>query len=323
MQDSKRTIIRKTGKSIVFLVVLAGILLGMSGWITRISGQDDSVVQTRNKNLVKIQKEPEDTIDVVFLGDSLGYTSFSPMQMWEEHGFTSYAGCQSGQQIQESYTMLKTAFEKQKPRVAVLETNVIFRDQKGVSGIQQMLAERFIEKFPVFRFHDIWKPMLMGKQYVEDNYKGFVIRSEVAPYKGRDYMKKSDGKREISEGVRRYLSDLQELCEENGTELILVSTPSPLNYNYQKHNALREYADENGLRYLDLNLMTKELKIDWAKDSLDKGDHPNLAGAKKISAYMGAWLSDTYKLEDHRGDPSYSAWDQEAETYENKISRQK
>ncbi len=34
--------------------------------------------------------EPEDTIDVIFLGSSHANAAFAPAQMWREQGFTGY-----------------------------------------------------------------------------------------------------------------------------------------------------------------------------------------------------------------------------------------
>lgn len=318
MRDFKEKM-KKTGRAILFFAILTGLLAGLSRAITELSKRDDSLVQERNKNIVKLQREPENTIDVLFLGDSLGYTSFSPMQMWKEQGFTSYAGCQGGQKIHETYAMLETALETQSPKLVVLETNTMFRDKQGLVGMEQMAEEKLISVFPVFRFHDIWKPLLFGGKYGEDNYKGFLIRGTVSPYTGKDYMQKNDKKREITDIIRTYMENIQDLCEENGAELMLVSAPSPVNYNDQKHRALEEYAQENGLAYVDLNLKTEELGINWEKDTMDKGDHPNLSCAEKISRYMGAYLKEHYELEDHRGEHGYSAWDEEAKDYEKKV----
>ena len=42
--------------------------------------------------------EPENSLDVLFLGDSEGYRAFVPLQMWEEYGFTSFVCNTSSQQ---------------------------------------------------------------------------------------------------------------------------------------------------------------------------------------------------------------------------------
>lgn len=320
MQDFRKKV-KKRCRSILFFLLLLLLLSGTSKGITELSKRDDNLIQSRNKSIIKIQKEPEDTIDVLFLGDSLAYTSFSPMQMWSDHGFTSFVGSQAGQKIQESYSMLRTALEKQNPKVVVLETNVLFREMKGFDGIRDVLAEKGTYYFPVFRFHDIWKPLLMGTQYKEENFKGFMIRDIVSPYEGKDYMQENKEKHPISDLVQEYLQEIRNLCSEHGASLLLVSTPSPVNYNYKKYNALKEYGQENQLAYVDLNLKAEELGIDWKLDSLDKGDHLNLTGAMKVTAYIGNYLKNHYPLTDHREDSRYSAWEKEASQYREKAEK--
>ena len=83
----------------------------------------------------------------------------------------------------------------------------------------------------------------------------------------------------------------------------LYSTPyTNLNCNYSRHNSIAAYAKEHDLEYLDMNLKLEEVGTDWATDSLDKGDHLNLSGAKKVSQYLGEYLSTRYDLPDRRNE---------------------
>ena len=77
-----------------------------------------------------------------------------------------------------------------------------------------------------------------------------------------------------------------------------------------------EYAKDNSLTYIDMNLMLDELGIDWSLDSLDKGDHLNLSGAYKVSDYIGKYLRDNYNISDHRTDEAYKKWEKTSEKYE-------
>ena len=122
-------------------------------------------------------------------------------------------------------------------------------------------------------------------------------------------MKETEDVQEIPKFVRHYMEDIKKMCEEKNADLLLMSAPSPHNYNYKKHNALENYAKENGLPYIDLNMKTKEIGIDWKKDSYDKGDHLNLHGAQKVTAYMGKYLTENYSLPDHRGEDGYQEWE--------------
>ena len=211
--------------------------------------------------------------------------------------------------------MLRTALQNQSPKIVVLETNVLFREQKGVKGIQEGLIQKANYYFPIFRYHDFWKPVLFGKEYAEESFKGFKLRETVESYKGGEYMKETKEKDRISEMVKHYMDEILELCKEKEVSFFLYSAPSPVNYNYRRHNALKEYAREIGVPYEDLNLKAKKIGIDWEMDTMDRGDHLNLAGADKVTEYLGRIWNETFDLPDRREDPEYSQWQKEAREY--------
>ena len=62
--------------------------------------------------------EPEDTIDVIFLGSSHANAAFAPAQMWREQGFTGYVLYSWSQPMWVSYHYAVEAFKRQTPRVA-------------------------------------------------------------------------------------------------------------------------------------------------------------------------------------------------------------
>ena len=69
-----------------------------------------------------------------------------------------------------------------------------------------------------------------------------------------------------------------------------------------------------------MNYLLKEIGINWKTDSLDQGDHLNFSGAEKVTKYLGNYLSEKYKLPDHRGDSAYAAWAEESRVYEEKAT---
>ena len=271
-------------------------------------------IHDRNQSFTGITTEKKDVIDVVVLGDSESYTSVSPMKLWQDTGISAYVCGQSGQKIQETYYMLKTALKNQSPKVVILETNTLFRQQGTIKDVQTSIGELANYYFPVFRYHNSWKLLLKEKEVPQKDYKGFSIREAVNSYDGGEYMNETDAKEEIPLFVRIYMDKIQKICKEREIELLLVSAPSPMNYNYQKHNAIAEYAKEKGLSYLDLNLK-KELGMNWKVDSMDKGDHLNLSGAHRVTAYLGTYLKEQYQLSDHRSEEQYQEWNTLAVSY--------
>lgn len=305
----------------LFIGILILLFCGTSVAVNQVVRVDPDLIQSRNRSIVGIQNEKENTIDLLVLGDSESYTSVSPVDLWRDHGVTAYICGQSAQKIQETYYMLKTALENQNPRLVALETNVLFRAQTGGQGIEEGLIQAGNYYFPIFRHHDIWKPLMFGKQYAEASFKGFAMRDTIESYKGGEYMQKTDRTTQISDQVKDYMEEIISLCNENDVPLFLYSAPSPVNYNYSKHNAVKKYAAEKGLPYLNLNLKTEELGIDWKTDTFDKGDHLNLSGAKKVTDYLGKYWTNNYELPDHRGEDLYADWEKMTQEYALKMNQ--
>jgi len=308
-------------KNLLFFIILFFILAGMSDKIEKKLMDNDSFVRERNKSIYRILREPENSIDVLVVGDSLSYCSVSPMELWNDHGMAAYVCGQSGQKIQEAFHMLKTVFRTQAPRLVILETDVLFKNQTGIEGIKNVLGEWVNYHLPLIREHDIWKVFLTGKRYSGENYKGFRFRSLVNPYERGKYMVETREKQQIPDMVRVYMDGIVELCERNGTELLLLSTPSPDNYDYPKHNSIEEYAEKHMIGYLDMNLKLNEIGINWKTDSLDQGDHLNFSGAQKVTGYLGQYLKNKYDLPDHRGENFYRSWEEEAQKYHKKAEK--
>ena len=251
-----------------------------------------------------IKAEPDNSLDILFFGDSESYAAFSPRHLYSKYGYSSYVCGTAAQKVCDTYAILKDAFETQSPKVIVLETNCLFRDLKSKEENPDLVMNCLTDTLPVFANHASWKKAarkLLPKSRDERRrkQKGFIVRKNVIPYKGGKYMKKTKKKRTVKKNISSYLEQIVTLCEENQAKLLLVSTPSPKNWNYKKHNGVQEWADSHSVDYIDLNL-EEGVKINWKKDTKDGGDHLNLSGAKKVTSFMGEYFRANYTLEDRR-----------------------
>ena len=61
------------------------------------------------------------------------------------------------------------------------------------------------------------------------------------------------------------------------------------------------------------------LKIDWSKDTRDKGDHLNHYGAVKVSEYVADYLKNSGLLMDHRTDKEFKHWNDAFKAYSKTI----
>lgn len=300
---------------LAFVLVFVLILTGLSVFfVPKYATDFDSATQSEKRSQT-IYYEEKNTVDFLAIGDSETYTSISPMEIFHSYGFTGFVSAAPSIRMQQIYYNLEDIYAVQKPQVVLLECNAVFRKTGGRLKQLQLTAEGLLQRaFPVFKNHNNWKNMLtdwlQGQQVSgdADPLKGFDYRCSVKPYKGGEYMHKTDKTANILQTNLFYLDKIRNLCAEQGSQLILYNAPSPKNSTYEKHNAIQRYADKYGLTYVDFNLLTDELQIDWEKDTMDGGDHLNMDGALKVTAYMGQYLAENTQLLDRRGDTKYNSW---------------
>ena len=72
-------------KKIWFFIILIVLITAVSGTIYEIALGNHHLVQDRSKSFYQILREPENSVDAVVVGDSLSYTSISPMErIWND-----------------------------------------------------------------------------------------------------------------------------------------------------------------------------------------------------------------------------------------------
>ncbi len=301
---------------VMFSVVLAALLLAASLVFYPKNNMSEFGMEEAQAN--GILGEKQNTIDVLVLGDSESYCSITPMQIWEETGYTAYVCGTSAQPLNYSLVMLHRAFEKQKPKIVILETNAIYR--KISSG--QALKNKLTNYFSIFQYHNRWKSLgwhdFFGKIEFTwtDDYKGYKYNTTVSPSINTDYMKQTETIATIPTLNVQYVHKIKKYCDDNGSQLVLLSTPSTVNWNYARHNGIQNLASEIGCSYIDLNLMNDQIQIDWSMDTRDKGDHLNYSGAVKVTHFISEYLKETGLLTDHRVDPEYAKWNDSFKKYE-------
>lgn len=303
-----KKILKHCASCTAFLLILALVMYALSPIVQpKTNLKEDGMTYA---SAYGILGEPENTIDVLFVGDSESYCAFNPQQIWKEYGITSYVCGTPAQILPYTNELLSQVLEKQSPKAVVLETNAIFRK----STKESVIFNKIEQQFPIFRYHDRWKSLSVDDWKLEYDYsytnnkKGYVSKKEIVPAETAEYMVYTAEKKKIPTNNTAYIDKMKTFCENKGAELILVSTPSTKNWDYKKHNAVEAYAKEKKLTYIDLNLLQDEVAIDWQKDTRDAGDHLNSNGAEKVSHYMGEYFNKTGEFQDKRNNANYSEW---------------
>lgn len=303
---------KTTAKNLLSTLAFLGILALLLFFCSRLlqpkgNAREDGMHDATANGILS---EPANTLDVLFLGDSESYSSFIPLKIWQEQGITSYVCGTPGQKLFYTMEFLQKAFDNQRPRLVVLETNAIFRKYSPLDSA----SNRLQNLFSVFRYHNRWKTfkpkdfkLSVNYNFVE-NAKGYVYNTAVSAADTKGYMAPTELREPIPKSNVEQLQAMEAFCRERGARLIFVSVPSTVNWNQRRHNAVADLAEELGVTYVDMNQLTEEVPIDWNRDTSDKGDHLNFRGAEKVTAYLSAYLAKSGSFADKRDWLEYQVW---------------
>lgn len=257
-------------------------------------------------SLFEILGEDSKSIDVIVVGDSLVYSSILPMNIYGDYGYTVFNCAAPAQIIPDAYEYYKVSVESQKPKIVLIEANMLFRDSSKRPWYTGYL-NFFKNSTPLFKYHDNWKKILFSNIGLKNKDKGYIFSDKIKSSKNFDYMDKNKKEYNISQVNINYFEKMLDIANENNIKVILIGLPSQKSWNNDKHKKVLKLAEDYQLDYLNLNLID-DINIDWNKDTKDGGDHLNVYGARKVSKYIGNYLKDTNMLKSHKKDKKYKEW---------------
>ena len=255
---------------------------------------------------------PEDEYDVMFFGSSNTYCSFNPLVIWKETGVKSYVFATQQQPLWATYYYMKDAFKRQTPDIAVLDVFMASRDEEyseeGVSytfcdnmpfsmdkvrlaRISAPKGKRLGLVLRFLKYHSRWNEVsdvdfAYRRENMHDYSKGFYMLTSHC--NDAEHIDVSGVKESVplSEKNREYLDKIIALCKEKNVRLMLVKTPPNITEEGKKYyNTVEKIAEENGVEFVDYNLLYDEMGFDLATDFFDKR-HLNVYGAEKFTEYF-------------------------------------
>ena len=286
---------------------------------------------------------------IIFLGDCEVYSSYSPIVLFNEFGYTSYIRGNSQQMIYQSYHLLRETLQYEIPKIVVFNVNALRHgeldknegynrlmiDEMRNSKIKYDLINDSLTKnetifdyvFPIFRYHS--RIFELTKEDFEYFFKdktithnGYLMRVDVKPVTTM-YEGLSLANYDFSKENMEYLDKIRELCEKNDIELILVKAPSTYPYWYPEYDEqVVEYSQKYGLEYINFLDLRDEIGIDYNTDTYDAGLHLNLSGAEKLTRYFGNYLQHNHNLDDMRNDEEISREYHDKSEYYVKIQKE-
>lgn len=241
--------------------------------------------------------EENDTFDLMFFGDSNVPAGYVPDIMYNNCGITSYASGAPTQSIQTIEALINEGIKTQHPKMIVLDANVVFRRKGNVMGFWNYLID------PVL-YHSRWKDISANdlaifkkKKRASSETRGYIFNKEIYKRKNIDYMDNPNSKaKKIPLRNKHTFLNILNTCKKNDIKLVLLNIPSPTDWDYHKHNAIKKLIKNTDINFYDLNLVKEDrYKVDMENDLGDKsGQHLNIYGAIKITNYIEKIIKEDY-----------------------------
>jgi hypothetical protein len=240
MNTKAKKFLTNTVKTVSFLLILFLILQLISFALQ--PKNNDKASGYENPNAHGYLSLANDTLDVAMIGNSDAYAGFSPMEIWNSYGITSYVCGTGHQSINESVDVLKQIMQNQKPKVVMYEVDALWTDFDPATVMLKETERRVSNQLTVFKYHDLWKHFNSKALSQKKNYtahfvtKGQNVNACQVPYDGDEYMVKTDKSKKVSQLFKPYLDEFVKVCKDNNVELVFVEFPSPVSWSYEKYN---------------------------------------------------------------------------------------
>ena len=323
-KENVKKLIPQVLKVLAFALAFVVLLQSLSSFV--FSGEKVSQISKRMADSYSYILEPENSVDVVCVGNSDIRSGFVPTELWEKYGYTSVVSSFTRQSISDSQRALKEICKSQKPKLVILEIDSLYdgRGPEDIINPHDTTPDNFFDSlkpddfenkisrdYSVFTFHNILQDRQRRsrrKQYAH----GYLFCEDIRKIEYRDYMTKTD---EIDIPIysnSQQLRTFVKYCKKNDLPVLLLEVPSLSSWSYARHNAVQNLSDELGVEFLDLNLLYDEVGIDMRNCFRDDGNHLNYFGASAVTDYIGDYIGKNYGIESRRGDAELAEyWDNE------------
>lgn len=328
----------KIAISCVMTLGLTAVLLGYS---TNLMERKESDV--KNASFF----EQEEDFDVLFFGTSrIGYGIY-PMELWNDYGIVSYNLGGHGNPLATTYWTMENALDYTTPKLVVIDCYLLSYMVKTHSSFSSVHLS--LDAFPVSRnkiaatkdllddeeaegraavqeprtrMEVVWDYAIYHSRWNDLGENDFII--EISKEKGAEHYAgvvpaeetvriPSESKLEEDTVSVLYLEKMIEDCNNRGIDVLLTYFPSAANETCQKEANrvydIAEQYDVDYINFLDLDV------VDYRTDFCDTDYHLNPSGARKMTEYIGQYITERYDIPDQRNNEAYGHWNDDYDEY--------
>ncbi len=280
--------------------------------------------------------QKDDTVDVLFMGNSHTYCNINTGVLWDEYGIAGFNLGGAEQPYWNTYYYLKEAIKTQHPQLIMLEISAVGINPTDYQPNNWLICNTYGMKWNANKiaalkasvYEDYFSRMAVPMNTIHSRYdeltredftdpnrsianKGFDPREGVRAFDRPDVSGVTE-RTAISPKAEKYLLKIIELTKAEGIPLVMFTAPYVVSEDSQKiYNYVFDIADANQISYVDFNKSYDEIGLDFAVDMADNL-HLNRTGNAKFSKFLGGYLTEQYAIPDRRGIEDYASWDEDA-----------
>ena len=318
-------------KSITFLIILCigFIYIFKILWISPTSVYD-------------FYKEPNNSLDVVYIGSSNAYIHFNTTLAYNLYGFTTGMLSADAQPFVLTEYLIKETEKYQKPNLYVIDIAKLAGEPKDdpegnirktidcmkfsknrIDAINATLEHEKIDRkesvnwyFSFLVYHNKWKSITKNNIIRDKSlYKGYLFKDMVTNIEPQETYHWSADVMQLQEENKQILIKLIDYIKSNNLNVLFV-VPKRV-YEKEINAKLNDgikIIEDNNLNVINCNTLKELDNIDFNTDFYNKA-HLNVYGSTKYTLYFAKYLNDNYHLENHKNDNRYNSWNQEYERF--------
>jgi len=299
--------------------------------------------------------DEEEDFDVLFVGSSRMVNGVFPMLLWKNQGITSFNYGAHANLLPSTYWVVENALQYRKPELVVVDVDGLNNDYKYATPAylhswldsfpmsivklktifdldNDSVKDREIEEgitdpdtkgtkaeyiWDYAKYHSRWDEIYetnFNKVYSpEKGAEARVHVTEVNPDNKRGGDEAFVGNDFSEHTGSIYLKKIIETCQSQGIEVLLIYLPCECtDSNHEMVANARKIAKDYEVNFVDF------LDAEYLNPGSDYYDanHINPSGARKVTEYLGEYISETYKIADNRSDENIAKlWNEDYAKY--------
>ena len=295
----------------------------------------------------------KNSVDVVFLGTSVTFTSFMPMEAWHEYGIVAYDYCTNVQFENSLRYSLADIERTQKPKIIMLDVApFLYEHYAGNEAWDKEDLELYIKynldsrKYTLDRFAlvkeinddvhgsfgDYWYYFFDISRYhtkkaVFERYDnaskditrgyGFLVHNGGAIFSPENAVTDDGSVVPLNGREQDYFDKLLETAKGIDAEVVFYCAPVYYDKTEQlgRKNYLRACVEKEGFTFADFSGDVEKVGIDYTTDLWSR-DHFDSLGAKKTTRFLCEYLKSNYNIPDRRSDERYAALNRDYSEWE-------